>query len=73
MDLDNLTDADRQMLNALATQVVLDRLNRGVVVGHTKGRVIMDFTQSEQTAAERMWFDLQRKLNKGGYKPKETT
>jgi len=47
-------------INKLATQVCLDRLGRGVVVGHTsKGRVITVQSEEGKTEAEKQWFALQ--------------
>lgn len=58
-----LSEADKVMVNALACQVVMDRLTRAKVVGHTsKGRVQVELPHSEQTEAEKMYFGMQARL-----------
>ena len=60
------------MINTLALQVCMDRLQRGVVVGHTsKGRIIMEWPEEEKTEAERLWFKLQAEATEGRTRPWE--
>ena len=58
-----LSEADKVMVNALACQVVMDRLTRAKVVGHTsKGRVKVELPHSEMTEAEKTFFAIRDKL-----------
>lgn len=51
------TAAEREMARALAEQVVVARLERCVVLGHTEsGRVIVEISEEGMTEAERFWF-----------------
>lgn len=57
------TPADHEMIKALAGQVVVDRLTRAKVTGHTsKGRVKVSLPHSEQTEAEKMFFGMRDNL-----------
>ncbi len=61
--MSELSEADKVMINALACQVVIDRLTRAKVVGHTsKGRVMVELPHSEQTEAEKMYFGMRDKM-----------
>ncbi len=54
-------DSDKEMLRALAERVILDRLTRGIIIGHTSsGRVMMELPEEGETEAEKTWKKIQQ-------------